>query len=126
MRAITREWVSKAEADYNVVLLLLKSRQSFRVDPICFHSQQCVEKYLKGRLAEEQTYFPKTHDLLELLDLLKLIEPLWIGMSSRLSVLSKHAINPRYPGMNPTLMEMREAVATCRKMRDLARASIGV
>jgi len=35
-------------------------------DTICFHAQQCVEKYLKALLTSTHTDFPKTHDLIEL------------------------------------------------------------
>ena len=35
----------------------------------CFHAQQCVEKYIKARLIEAETPFPKTHDLSALLSL---------------------------------------------------------
>lgn len=42
-----------------------------------FHVQQCAEKYLKGRLQEEDIRFSKTHDLEILLDLLLFIESEW-------------------------------------------------
>jgi hypothetical protein len=44
--------VTKAEADYDAILLLLKSRKARRHDTIWFHCPHCVEKYLKGRLIE--------------------------------------------------------------------------
>ena len=52
MKPITTEWVSKAEGDF-----LLLERESLvtenpNYDGICFHAQQCVEKYLKARLCE--------------------------------------------------------------------------
>jgi HEPN domain-containing protein len=52
MLPMTFEWVKKAENDYDTVLLLLRSRKRGRFDTICFHCQQCIEKYLKGRLVE--------------------------------------------------------------------------
>ena len=81
MLSITREWVLKAESDYDVVLLLLHSRKPSRHDPTCFHAQQCVEKYLKGRLTEAGIPFPKTHDLDMLLNLALTIEPRWSTFS---------------------------------------------
>ena len=67
MKATTREWVEKAEADYDAALLLRPSRKRHARDIVCFHLQQCVEKYLKARLEEAGLSFPKTHDLEQLL-----------------------------------------------------------
>jgi HEPN domain-containing protein len=52
MKPSTRQWVDKAEADYAAALLLRKSRKKHSRDIVCFHLQQCVEKYPKGRLEE--------------------------------------------------------------------------
>lgn len=41
MTAQTRQWVLKAEADYDAVLLLRRSRKPSRFDTIRFHCQQC-------------------------------------------------------------------------------------
>ncbi len=83
MLPTTREWVLKAESDYDVVLLLLRSRKRSRHDPTCFHAQQCVEKYLKGRLTEAGIAFTKTHDLNTLLNLALTIEPRWSAFQAR-------------------------------------------
>jgi len=50
MNEIVSEWVQKAQAD------LLTSRRELAVqddpnyDAVCFHAQQCAEKYLKACL----------------------------------------------------------------------------
>jgi HEPN domain-containing protein len=126
MLSITREWVLKAETDYDVVLLLLRSRKRHRYDPTCFHAQQCVEKYLKGRLTEAGIAFAKTHDLEGLLSLALAIEPRWSGFAASFKSLTNHAVRPRYPGMLATAPEARTAVATCRKFRKTARQSLGL
>src|SRR5947207_2340219 len=99
MTPMTDEFVKKAEGDYDFVCLARRSRKPSRFDGICFHCQQCVEKYLKARLQEEHVRFPKTHDLVELLDLLQSIEPLWLGMKLPLKELTKSAVRVRYPGL---------------------------
>ena len=63
MTAQTRQWVKKVEGDFDVVLLLRRSRKRSRYDAIRFHCQQCSEKYLKARLQEEGIRFPRSHDL---------------------------------------------------------------
>ena len=50
MTPMAAEWVSKAEGDFAVVGILRRSRKPGRRDAICFHCQQCAEKYLKARL----------------------------------------------------------------------------
>jgi HEPN domain-containing protein len=57
-------------------------------DSACFHSQQCVEKYIKARLQEAGVAFPYTHDLEILLKLVLGIEPLWAGFSAAAQTLT--------------------------------------
>ena len=52
MLPMTREWVAKAESDYDGACEALRSRKKSRRDRICFFAQQCVEKHLKARLTE--------------------------------------------------------------------------
>lgn len=126
MLSMTREWVLKAEGDYDVVSLLLRSRKRSRYDPICFHAQQCAEKYLKARLTEGGIPFTKTHDLPTLLNLAIPAEAGWSTVMSVLTVLSDYAVLPRYPGMSVTAAQARTASATCRRFRKLARQSLGL
>jgi hypothetical protein len=69
MKRTTLEWVRKAEAD------LVFARQGSRSkvplhDGVCFHCQQCAEKYLKRLFEELGLGIPKTHDLDHLLTVL--------------------------------------------------------
>ena len=80
MKAATREWIDKAEADFAAALLLRRSRKRGTRDIVCFHFQQCLEKYLKARLGEVGIPFPRTHDLERLLDLILPVEPLWAAL----------------------------------------------
>jgi HEPN domain-containing protein len=127
MMPLTREWAQKAEADYDVVLLLLRSRKASRYGAICFHAQQCAEKYLKGRLVEASVSFPKTHDLAALLALALPIEPSWLVFWADVRRLTEWAVDPRYPGNDPvTPLETREAVKSLRKVRAAARRALGL
>ena len=73
MNSLTREWVDKAEADFQTVQRELRARKCPNLDGACFHAQQCIEKYLKARLQEAGIPFPKIHDLSRLLDVLLLL-----------------------------------------------------
>ncbi len=112
MTAQTRQWVLTAEADYDAVLLLRRSRKPSRFDTIRFHCQQCAEKYLKARLQEAGLRFPKTHDLAALLSMLFAIEPAWQKMQPNLAALTDAAVEFRYPNNWSGSTEAREAFAT--------------
>ncbi|ALA58312.1 HEPN domain-containing protein [Nitrospira moscoviensis] len=65
-----RQWVEKAEHDLrNAEHTLTIRDEDCPFDTVCFHAQQCVEKYLKGWLASRQLDAPRSHDLVVLLNL---------------------------------------------------------
>ena len=51
MKKTTREWVRKAESDYQLAVTIARGTKPFH-DEQCFHCQQSTEKYLKALLAE--------------------------------------------------------------------------
>jgi len=53
MKPLTLEWVEKAERDYETMERESRVRKNPNPDAVCFHAQQCVEKYIKARLCEE-------------------------------------------------------------------------
>jgi HEPN domain-containing protein len=126
MTPMTAEWVRKAEGDYGVVSVLLRSRKKGRYDAVCFHAQQCVEKYLKARMVESVIAFSKTHDLEVLLNLVTPSEPLWTVFAQAFRKLTEWAVLPRYPGKDATSGDAREAVKICRKFRGVARQALGL
>ena len=60
---VVHEWVIKAENDLRAASHILKLGEECPTDTVCFHAQQCVEKYLKAFLVLEGIDFPKTHDI---------------------------------------------------------------
>lgn len=65
MKRTTLEWIEKAEEDFVVAEWITKAPVGSAA-AVGFHCQQCIEKYLKGILAEHTVAFAKTHDLLAL------------------------------------------------------------
>lgn len=126
MKRSTQEWVEKAESDFAAAVLVSRSRMRGRNDQICFHAQQCVEKYLKARLNEGAVPFRKVHDLLLLLQDVAAIEPLWIGYQGALAILTQYAVMPRYPSFHASAPEARRALLHCRSFRAVARVSLGL
>ena len=67
MNPAVAEWVSKAEGDFATAGRELRARTKPNYDAVCFHCQQCAEKYLKADLQANNKHIPKIHFLLELL-----------------------------------------------------------
>ena len=118
-------WVKKAEEDYEGVLSLIRKRRPL-TDIVCFHCQQCIEKYLKALMTYHRIYFPKTHNLLELLKLLLPVEPPLQGLDKALQSLNPYSVNFRYPGEEATLKEAKEAVKVMKYLRNILRERLGV
>jgi HEPN domain-containing protein len=125
MMPITREWASKAEGDFATASRELRSRKDPNYDAVCFHSQQCLEKYLKARLVESSIAFSKTHDLAILLAATLPVEPTWASFSATMTVLSSYAVTFRYPGSNASKGMAQQAMKDTRQFRLLARKSLG-
>ena len=125
MKPITSEWVAKAEEDYVAALYLSRRRKLSVPSIVCFHCQQCAEKYLKARLVEANVSFPKTHNLTVLLRLVLTIEPTIGNLHARLTPLNHYAVEFRYPGDESTKEEARAALANCRAVRKEIRKILG-
>lgn len=121
MTPLTREWVKKAEDDYDAALKLWRGRKRPNYNGCAFHAQQCVEKYLKARLQEAAVPFPKTHQLANLLPLISPVEPQWVFDVARLDQLSKAAVEVRYPGASMNKADAKAALATAKAIRMLVR-----
>jgi HEPN domain-containing protein len=116
------QWVQKAENDLKNAEHTLTMGEDCPYDTVCFHAQQCVEKYLKALLTYLTIEFPKIHDIGELIDLLPahLRPPLSVIERER---VSDYAVEARYPGdWEPiTRTEAEDMVAIARRVREVIR-----
>jgi HEPN domain-containing protein len=126
MNPLTIEWIEKADADFETASREVRVRKKPNYDAVCFHSQQCVEKYLKAILQERNISFRKTHNLTALLDLLLPTEPAWELMRPHLERLNVFSVQVRYPGESADKSIAREAISLSRKARSRARVSLGL
>jgi HEPN domain-containing protein len=126
MKPSTREWVKKAETDYQLAVVLSRRRKVTFHDHGCFACQQSAEKYLKAKLEEVGILPPKTHDLAKLLKLLLPVEPLWTAMLPTVTLLTDHAVEFRYPGHEATAHDFKKALKAAQMVRKEARASLGL
>jgi HEPN domain-containing protein len=121
MNDLTAEWIAKAEGDYATAGRELRARRRPNYDAVCFHAQQTVEKYLKAFLQEEGVDFPKTHSLIELL---QLVVPLDAGFELQRDVLirlERYAVRYRYPGESADQDEARSAFKSAQVVRKFIR-----
>jgi HEPN domain-containing protein len=125
MPATVQEWIGKAEADFGTASRELQVRQLPNYDAVCFHTQQCVEKYLKARLLAADIPFPKIHDLTALLTLLNPVEPEWERFRPALALLTDFAVEVRYPGFSAD-QEVAEEMYVCTEVRQAVRQSLSL
>ena len=123
MNPLTLEWMEKAEKDYAAVKWLQQAPIP-DYDIICFHIQQCVEKYLKAWLQEANILIPRSHDLKELLALIVPTVPMWQMWEPDFSEISKHAVATRYPGNSATADNAEHAMQICDQVRHAIREQL--
>jgi len=120
------EWVYKAEEDYEVAHVFVRKRGRGAPDSVCFHAQQCAEKYIKGFLVSLGIPFPKIHDLYQLINLVIRQEPLLLELRNDLLVLNPFSVRFRYPGDRATKEDAREAFQAAKRIRTTFRIRLGL
>ena len=123
MNPLTLEWIEKAEEDYNGAKWLQQSPNPLH-NAICFHVQQCIEKYLKAWLQEANIRPPRTHNLEELLDLIVPTLPAWYQWYSDFKRITGYAVDPRYPGDSRTSEDTQHAMHICNEVRQTVRTAL--
>ena len=83
-------------------------------------------KYLKARLEEGGLPFPKTHDLIALLQLVTQVEPNWVALRPYLLGLNGYSIAFRYPGNSATKINAKTALQDCRAFRRTIRRALNL
>lgn len=94
---LMRQWTQKAEEDYTNAKHTLTLQDDCPLSTVCFHSQQCVEKYLKALLVGHSLPVPKSHDLLESYHRIPLDKRPDLSEES-LAILNRYAVETRYLG----------------------------
>jgi len=69
MKLITKEWLDRAREDLDVAMEIIP--REHLTNMVAFHSQQAVEKTLKGIVEEFEIGFVKTHNLERLLGIVR-------------------------------------------------------
>ena len=124
MNPLTLEKVRKAESGYVMMKLGFQALTPELNDAICFHAQQCIEKYLKAWLQEANIRPPRTHNLNGLNVLLHLIVPThpeWGAWQTDFADFQPHAVDVRYETF-ATAADAEHAVRVCTEVRTTIRA----
>ncbi|MFM2433167.1 MAG: hypothetical protein RLZZ511_4381 [Cyanobacteriota bacterium] len=119
---LAQRWLVRA--DHEIItaqqtLLLLDGP----TDTPCFHAQQAIEKALKALLTANQVAFPRTHDLLRVLDLTLALMPDLDIYRKQFADMETYAVDMRYPGLgfDPSREEALAALDLSREVVDKIR-----
>jgi len=127
MKETTEDWVIKAETDYDLADLALTGRERPIVDGVCFHSQQCVEKYLKAYLQDNGIRFAPAHPLNPLLQLCLAVDEEFETLRTDLEGLDFYAVRVRYPGFPTGTDEVaHRAFDAATRVRAFVRGKLGL
>ncbi len=91
-----QEWVDYAEKDLLASEILSKSYPK-PLEIICFHCQQCAEKYLKAYLVFNGIEFEKSHNLILLNSICSKIENSFKNILNECIRLNIFSVTSRYP-----------------------------
>jgi HEPN domain-containing protein len=95
-------------------------------DGVCFHCQQCAEKYLKALLQELALLITRTHDLESLrVQLLPHHQPLR-SLCRGMEFLTDSAVDVRYSGKEARKRQAAAALRWAGRVRAAARALLGI
>ena len=123
---LVTEWVEKAEADYRGALALRRLRRDPVPDLVCYHAQQCAEKYLKALLVFYGMLAPRSHDLGAMATQLAALLPKVIRLHGDCAALTQYGVEMRYPGQSASAAEARTAIAAMRPVRRFGRRVLGL
>ena len=126
MNELTKEWIFKAEEDFDSANLLMYAGDAPISDYVCFHCQQRAEKYLKAYLQEHDVEFARKHDLMPLLKLCLSLDEKFQTIKKDLSNLNRYAVVVRYPGIVIKADTAEAALKAIERVRKFARIKLGV
>ena len=116
-----QEWIAKAEEDYAGAVDLNRRRKQPLPNLVCFHAQQCAEKYLKAYLLSREVSFPKVHDLVFLLDLCANCDAIFEPLREACLQLDPYSVLFRYPGQDALPEDASQALKAVRRVRSFVR-----
>ena len=127
---LVKLWIIKADNDLKTAKDEINTIDP-ATDTVCFHSQQCVEKYLKAYLVFkgiEIIKSLKTHDISELIDYCKNIDKDFEQLISNNDAdrLTNYSIEARYPDdfYLPSVEESNQAIHIAEYVKEFVKCKI--
>lgn len=114
-----KNWLFLADGDLKTAEDELNMQEPF-TNTICFHAQQCVEKFLKAFLTLIGQPFGKTHDIAELIEISKISDPDFDQLYQlKAHKLTRYAVEVRYPDELhiPSLEEAKESIKIAKNVK---------
>jgi len=108
---LLQQWLDKSNDDLRSAEYLSTMHHPTPDEIICFHCQQSSEKYLKSFLFLHDIEPPKTHNLIELMEMSEKINSNFSILLPQLDILTDYAVFPRYPNqLKITSEDMKIAI----------------
>ncbi len=126
MNSLTAEWVERAEDDYASAGREAAVTPGTNYNLVCFLAQQCAEKYLKAYLHEHSDSTPKTHELIDLMELCLKLDVTFEAYRLILSQLNLYSVLYRYPGFWASEADAQSVFQALVTFRAFIRAKIGL
>jgi len=122
---LIKEWIWKADGDFEAATTLFKSGKKKKVlYVIAFHCQQALEKYLKALLICRGIKPLKTHDLIQLLNMVTKKDPFLIAVEKDLHILNPFSVAFRYPGEDIELAEVKDGIQALKRVSKILKKRI--
>ena len=126
MSALTLEWVAKSESDFHLAVIAAQTAEPPEPEGICFHAQQCVEKYAKAFLVERGVGFERSHSMPYLQTLCASVDSEFDRFKTDFEALDDYSVDIRYPGESATEEEARAALDIATRLRAFFRLKLGL
>jgi HEPN domain-containing protein len=119
MKLITEEWLNRAKEDLDVAAEIIAKEHLTNM--VAFHSQQAVEKTLKGIVEEFEIGFVKIHNLERLFHMVREKISLDVDLNV-IKRLDEVYISTRYPSDLGLLPSGRPSIEDAKELYDFADA----
>jgi len=123
---LVAEWMQKAEGDFQTATRMMRWRKKPQLDSVCYHCQQCAEKYVKAFLLQHDVAFPWIHNLPKLNELCMKVDGSFGLISDLLETLNPFEAETRYPGYFADKDDARLAIAAMKEVRKFVREKLGL
>lgn len=127
MKDEVKNWIEFADEDLKMAELALKEKI---YNQVCFHSQQCVEKVIKGIIIHRGHIYPKSHKLADLINYLS--DDIFDDLKDEIISLDRFYIPTRYPDALPgslpdglpTAKDAEESIKIAREVFEKVKEEI--